>query len=201
MRQVAAGKVRMFPRHEMLELIVIGGRARGIVTRDMVTGTIQSHLADAAVVLGTGGYGNVFYLAPTYAKGCNGTAIWRAYKKGGGVRKPLLHPDPPDLHPGARRVPVEADADERVAPERRPHLGAEADGRNAGPGRDPGETIGTTTWSACTRPTATSPPGTSPRAPRSACATRGAAWGRVVWACTSTSPTPSDGWERGRSPA
>ncbi len=93
MRQVAAGKVRMFPRHEMLELIVIGGRARGIVTRDMVTGTIESHLADA-VVLGTGGYGNVFYLA-TYAKGCNGTAIWRAYKKGAAFGNPCftqIHP-------------------------------------------------------------------------------------------------------------
>jgi len=69
-RQIGAGKVKMFNRHEMLELIVIDGFARGIVTRDMVTGEISSHLADA-VILGTGGYGNVFYLA-TYAKGCNG---------------------------------------------------------------------------------------------------------------------------------
>src|SRR5215470_4996231 len=72
-RQIGLGKVKMFSRHEMLELIVIGGRARGIVTRDMVTGEIESHLADA-VVLATGGYGNVFFLA-TYAKGCNTTAI------------------------------------------------------------------------------------------------------------------------------
>ncbi len=93
MRQVAAGKVTMFPRHEMLELIVVDGRARGIVTRDMVTGRIESHLADA-VVLGTGGYGNVFYLA-TYAKGCNGTAIWRAYRKGAAFANPCftqIHP-------------------------------------------------------------------------------------------------------------
>ena len=75
-RQIGAGTVRMFARHEMLELIVIDGRARGIVVRDMVTGEIETHFADA-VCLATGGYGNVFYLA-TYAKGCNTTAIWRS---------------------------------------------------------------------------------------------------------------------------
>ncbi len=92
-RQIGLGKVKMYPRHEMLELVVIDGRARGIVTRDMVAGTIQSHIADA-VVLATGGYGNVFYLA-TYAKGCNGTAIWRAYKKGAAFGNPCytqIHP-------------------------------------------------------------------------------------------------------------
>ena len=70
----------MFPRTEMLDLIVVDGRARGIVVRDMVTGKIESHVGDA-VVLGTGGYGNVFYLS-TNAKGCNATAIWRAHKRG-----------------------------------------------------------------------------------------------------------------------
>ena len=92
-RQIGLGKVKMHTRHEMLELIVIEGRARGIVTRDMITGQIESHLADA-VVLATGGYGNVFYLA-TYAKGCNGTAIWRAYKKGAAFANPCftqIHP-------------------------------------------------------------------------------------------------------------
>ena len=108
----------------MLELVVVDGRARGIVTRDMVTGAIETHLADA-VVLATGGYGNVFYLA-TNAKGCNVTAIWRAYKQGRRLRQPLLHADPPDLHPGPRRLPEQAHADERVAAQRRPHLGAEA---------------------------------------------------------------------------
>jgi succinate dehydrogenase / fumarate reductase, flavoprotein subunit len=81
-RQIGLGHVAMFARHEMLELVVIAGRARGVVVRDMVTGTIESHVADA-VVLATGGYGNVFFLA-TYAKGCNTTAIWRAYKQGAG---------------------------------------------------------------------------------------------------------------------
>jgi succinate dehydrogenase / fumarate reductase flavoprotein subunit len=93
MRQVAAGKVKMYTRHEMLDLVVIDGVARGIVTRDMLTGRIESHVADA-VVLGTGGYSNVFYLS-TNAKGSNVTAIWRAYKRGAGFANPCftqIHP-------------------------------------------------------------------------------------------------------------
>jgi len=92
-RQVGLGNVQMFPRHEMLELVLVDGRARGIVTRDMVTGEVESHVADA-VILATGGYGTVFYLA-TYAKGCNVTAIWRAYKKGAAFGNPCytqIHP-------------------------------------------------------------------------------------------------------------
>src|SRR5262245_25104728 len=92
-RQIGLGQVEMFSRHEMLELVVIDGRARGIVVRDMVTGAIERHAADA-VVLATGGYGNVFFLA-TYAKGCNATAIWRAYRKGAGFGNPCftqIHP-------------------------------------------------------------------------------------------------------------
>jgi succinate dehydrogenase / fumarate reductase flavoprotein subunit len=92
-RQIGLGKVRMYPRHEMLELVTVGGKARGIVVRDMVTGALESHAADA-VILATGGYGNVFYLA-TYAKGCNVTAIWRAYKKGALFGNPCytqIHP-------------------------------------------------------------------------------------------------------------
>jgi succinate dehydrogenase / fumarate reductase flavoprotein subunit len=93
MRQVGIGKVKMFPRHEMLELVVVDGRARGIVVRDMVTGKLETHLGDA-VVLATGGYGNVFYLS-TNAKGCNTTAIWRAHKKGAAFANPCytqIHP-------------------------------------------------------------------------------------------------------------
>ncbi len=92
-RQVGLGKVKMFPRHEMLELIVVDGVAKGIVTRDMVTGEIESHVADA-VCLATGGYANVFYLS-TNAKGCSGTAIWRAYKQGAAFANPCytqIHP-------------------------------------------------------------------------------------------------------------
>ncbi|HTS47289.1 MAG TPA: fumarate reductase/succinate dehydrogenase flavoprotein subunit [Bryobacteraceae bacterium] len=91
--QVQAGTVAMFPRTEMLDLVVIDGRARGIVTRNLVTGRIESHVADA-VVLGTGGYGNTYYLS-TNAKGSNCTAIWRAYKRGAAFANPCftqIHP-------------------------------------------------------------------------------------------------------------
>ena len=92
-REVALGSVKMYPRHEMLELVVIDGHAKGIVVRDMVTGKIGSHAADT-VVLATGGYGNVFYLS-TNAKGCNATAIWRAHRKGALFANPCytqIHP-------------------------------------------------------------------------------------------------------------
>jgi succinate dehydrogenase / fumarate reductase flavoprotein subunit len=92
-RQIGLGNVAMFSRHEMLDLVLVDGQARGIVSRDMVTGEIESHVGDA-VVLGTGGYGNVFYLA-TYAKGANATAIWRAYKRGAAFANPCftqIHP-------------------------------------------------------------------------------------------------------------
>jgi len=91
--QIEAKTVTMYPRTEMLDLIVIDGRARGIVTRDMVSGKIETHLADA-VVLCTGGYGNVFYLS-TNAKGCNVTATWRAHRKGALFANPCytqIHP-------------------------------------------------------------------------------------------------------------
>jgi len=101
MRQVGLGTVKLYARHEMLELVVVDGRARGIVTRDMVTGELATHFADA-VVLATGGYGNVFYLA-TYAKGCNGTAIWRAYKKGAAFGNPCYT----QIHPTC--IPVHGD--------------------------------------------------------------------------------------------
>ncbi|MCI6574834.1 MAG: fumarate reductase/succinate dehydrogenase flavoprotein subunit [Actinomycetaceae bacterium] len=93
MRQAKAGTVKLFPRHEMLELIVVDGRARGIVARDMVTGEIETHLADA-VVLATGGYGNVFFLS-TNAMGCNVTAAWRAHRAGALFANPCftqIHP-------------------------------------------------------------------------------------------------------------
>src|SRR3954470_12535728 len=100
-RQVGAGQVAMFPRTEMLDLIVINGKARGIVTRNLRTGKIESHLADA-VVLGTGGYGNVFYLS-TNAKGSNATAIWRAHKRGALFANPCFT----QIHPTC--IPVSGD--------------------------------------------------------------------------------------------
>ncbi|WP_460768044.1 fumarate reductase/succinate dehydrogenase flavoprotein subunit [Mariniluteicoccus flavus] len=92
-RQIAAKTVAMYTRHEMLEVIVDEGVARGIVTRDMVTGKVEAHVADA-VVLATGGYGNVFFLS-TNAMGCNVTASWRAHRKGALFANPCytqIHP-------------------------------------------------------------------------------------------------------------
>ena len=92
-RQIAAGNVEMHPRTEMLELVVVDGHAKGIVVRDMVSGKISSHAGDT-VILATGGYGNVFYLS-TNAKGCNATAVYRAYKKGAYFANPCytqIHP-------------------------------------------------------------------------------------------------------------
>jgi len=93
LRQVASGKIKMFPRTEMLDLVVVNDRARGIVVRNLITGKVSSHAADA-VVLATGGYANVFYLS-TNAKGCNVTASYRAYKKGAAFANPCytqIHP-------------------------------------------------------------------------------------------------------------
>ena len=100
-RQIGEGAVEMYARHEMLDLIVVDGRARGIVVRDMVTGDIETHLADV-VVLATGGYSNVFYLS-TNAKGCNVTATWRAHRRGAAFANPSftqIHPTciPPSGH-------------------------------------------------------------------------------------------------------
>src|SRR6185295_5998839 len=92
-RQIAAKKVRMYPRTEMLDLVVEDGRATGIVTRDLVSGAIDCH-AGHAVVLATGGYSNVFYLS-TNAKGSNATAIWRAHRRGALFANPCftqIHP-------------------------------------------------------------------------------------------------------------
>jgi succinate dehydrogenase / fumarate reductase flavoprotein subunit len=92
-RQIGLGAVKMYPRTEMLDVIVIDGKARGIVTRSLNDGKVEVHFGDA-VVLATGGYGNVYYLS-TNAKGCNVTAIWRAYKRGALFANPCytqIHP-------------------------------------------------------------------------------------------------------------
>ena len=100
-RQIDAGSVTMFPRSEMLDLIVVDGVARGIVTRNLVTGKLDTHLAHA-VILGTGGYGNVYYLS-TNAKGSNTTAIWRAHKRGALFANPCFT----QIHPTC--IPVSGD--------------------------------------------------------------------------------------------
>ncbi len=92
-RQISLGSVKMHNRHDVLDIVIVDGQAKGIVTRDLITGKIESHAADA-VILGTGGYANAFYLS-TNAKACNATAIWRAYKKGAFFANPCytqIHP-------------------------------------------------------------------------------------------------------------
>jgi len=100
-RQIGLGTVKMFPRTEMLDVVLVDGHAKGIVVRDLVTGEIRSHAGDA-VVLATGGYGNVFYLS-TNAKGCNVTATWRAHKRGAGFANPCYT----QIHPTC--IPVSGD--------------------------------------------------------------------------------------------
>ena len=100
-RMVGEGKIKSYTRHEMLELVMVDGQARGVIVRDMVTGEIERHSAHA-VVLATGGYGNVFYLT-TYARGCNATAIWRAHKKGALFGNPCFT----QIHPTC--IPVSGD--------------------------------------------------------------------------------------------
>ncbi|MCB9473625.1 MAG: fumarate reductase/succinate dehydrogenase flavoprotein subunit [Candidatus Delongbacteria bacterium] len=100
-RQIGAGKVKMYPRTEMLDLVVHNGVARGITVRDMVSGKVSSHMADA-VCLATGGYGNVFFLS-TNAKGCNVTAAWRAHKRGAAFANPCFT----QIHPTC--IPVSGD--------------------------------------------------------------------------------------------
>jgi succinate dehydrogenase / fumarate reductase flavoprotein subunit len=100
-REINRGSVKMYSRKEMLELVMVDGKARGIIVRDLVTGEITSHSAHA-VILATGGYGNVFYLS-TNAKGCNVTATWRAHKKGAGFANPCYT----QIHPTC--IPVSGD--------------------------------------------------------------------------------------------
>jgi succinate dehydrogenase / fumarate reductase, flavoprotein subunit len=100
-RQISAGSVAMHTHSEMLDLVVVDGKARGIITRNLRTGEIRSHLGDA-VVLATGGYGNIFYLS-TNAKACNTTAIWRAHRRGAYFANPCFT----QIHPTC--IPVTGD--------------------------------------------------------------------------------------------
>ena len=100
-RMIGTGQIKSYTRHEMLELVMVDGQARGIIARDMVTGEVERHSAHA-VVLCTGGYGNVFYLT-TYARGSNTTAIWRAHKKGAYFGNPCFT----QIHPTC--IPVSGD--------------------------------------------------------------------------------------------
>ncbi len=191
-RQIAAGTVEMHSRHEMLDLIVVDGRARGIVARDLITGEITTDFADA-VVLATGGYGNVFFLS-TNAKGSNVTAT------GGRTARARYFANPcyTQIHPTC--IPVSGDHQSKLT------LMSESlrnDGRvwvpktggdtRAAAARSP-RTSATTTWSASTRRSATWSPATSPPAPPRTSATRAAASAPAASASTWTSPTRSRGW-------
>ncbi|WP_400075484.1 fumarate reductase/succinate dehydrogenase flavoprotein subunit [Winogradskyella sp. R77965] len=100
-RQIGRGKIKMFTRHEMLDVVIVDGKARGIIARNLVTGEIERHSAHA-VVLGTGGYGNAFYLS-TYAMGSNVTAVWKAHKRGAYFANPCYT----QIHPTC--IPVSGD--------------------------------------------------------------------------------------------
>ncbi|MFC0603604.1 fumarate reductase/succinate dehydrogenase flavoprotein subunit [Winogradskyella pulchriflava] len=100
-RQIGRGKIKMYNRHEMLDVVVVGGKARGIITRNLITGEIERHSAHA-VVLGTGGYGNVFFLS-TNAMGSNVTAAWKAHKRGAYFANPCYT----QIHPTC--IPVSGD--------------------------------------------------------------------------------------------
>jgi len=122
-KEIARGGVTMFERHEMLDVVLVDGKARGIIVRDLRTGEIESHAADA-VILATGGYGNVFYLS-TNAKGCNVTATYRAYKKGAAFANPCFT----QIHPTC--IPVSGDHQSKPS---RAAKEACDDGRGVGPG-------------------------------------------------------------------
>ena len=100
-RQIGRGKIKMYTRHEMLDVVIVDGKARGIIARNLVTGEIERHSAHA-VVLGTGGYGNAFYLS-TYAMGSNVTAAWKAHKRGAFFANPCYT----QIHPTC--IPVSGD--------------------------------------------------------------------------------------------
>ncbi len=160
-RQIAAGTVTMHPRTEMLDVVVVDGKARGIVTRNLQTGAIQSHVGDV-VVLATGGYSNVFYLS-TNAKASNCTAIWRAHRRGALFGNPRLG---------------STSRSSRSCPSRSATTGASGSRRRR---ERPGSPTtyqrasAITTWSAGTRASATWCRATSRRATRKRCATRGVA--------------------------
>ncbi len=105
-RQISLGKVKMFNRHEMLDLVKVDGHAKGIIVRNMATGEVSRHASDA-VVLATGGYGNVFFLS-TNAQGCNVTAAYRAHKRGAGMANPCYT----QIHPTC--IPVHGDKQSKL---------------------------------------------------------------------------------------
>ena len=190
MRQVDAGTVTLFPRREMLDLVTVDGKARGIVVPQPGHRRARVARRRDAVLLCTGGYGTVFYLS-TNAINSNVTAAWRAHKRGALLRQSLLHADSSDLHSGQRRSPVEADADVGKPAQRRPRLGAEDSRATSVRRRRFPRPSATITSSAAIRASATWSRATSPRGPRRPCATKAAAPAIRACRCTWISPTRS----------
>ncbi len=197
MRQVGAGTVRMFPRREMLDLVVIDGKARGIITRNLITGEIESHAAHA-VVLATGGYGTAYYLS-TNAVQSNVTAAWRAHKRGAFFANPCFT----QIHPTCIPVSGEHQSKLTLMSESLRNDGRvwvpKTPGDTRRPGADPGERARLLPGARNTPVSATSCRVTSHRATRRPCATTAAGLVRRAWRCISTSPMPSPGWGSRRS--
>ena len=175
----------MFPRTEMLDLVVIDGKARGIVTRNLVTGKIESHVGRR------GGAGHrrlrQRLLSFDQRQGLELHGHLARAQARRAVRQSLLHADPPHLHSGLGRLSVEADADERIAAQRRPHLGAAEEGRQARRRIRFRKTSAIITWSAAIRASAIWCRAMSPRATPRRSATKAAAWARAGSASTSIS--------------
>ncbi len=192
--QVAAGSVKMHTRSEMLDLVVVNGSARGIITRDLVTGAIESHCADV-VVLATGGYGNVFYLS-TNAKGSNTTAIWRAHRRGALFGNPCFT----QIHPTCIPVSNENQSKLTLMSESLRNDGRvwvpKKKGDNRAAGRRSPRMSEIITSSAATRVSAILSRATLLPETRRKSATRGAALVRAEWASTWILRTRSGGWER-----
>jgi succinate dehydrogenase / fumarate reductase flavoprotein subunit len=121
-RQIGRGKIKMYNRHEMMDVVVVDGKARGIITRNLVNGKIERHGAHA-VVIASGGYGNVFFLS-TNAMGSNVSAAWKIHKKGALLCQPLFYSNSPYLYSRFWRPPVQVDLDVGITSKRWTYLGA-----------------------------------------------------------------------------
>ena len=149
-----AGTVTMYPRTEMLDLIVIDGQARGIVTRNLVTGEFDVHIGDAVILAHRRIRERL--LSFDQRQGIERNCKLARAQTRRAVRQSLLHADSPDVHPGFRRLPVQAHADERIASQRRADLGTEEEGRQAAARSDSRRANATTTSNAVIPALATS---------------------------------------------
>ena len=188
MRQVHAKSVKLVPRREMLDLVVIDGKARGIIVRNLTTGETRALRRRTRSSSRPAATARVYYLSTNAGELQRHGGVARAQARRA-VREPLLHADSPDVHSGQRRPPVEADADEREPAQRRPRVGAEAEGRQASARTDSRERARLLPRTQATRASATSCRATSRPATPSRRATTAAASATAGWPSISTSPT------------